>query len=265
MKRLFCFLTALLLLASLVLPAAAAETPETCIYDLAGLLTKEECRTLEQQAQEISRAQQCAVYFLTVEDYRDYAGGSIFDAGMRIYQANDLGMGSDRDGVLLLLSMDDRDYCLLAHGFGDTALTDYGKDSVSEAFLDNFADNDWYGGCGDYLSRTEELLSQARAGRIYDKGSWITGGALWGWSLGLALVVALIVCLCQRAAMKKRVVPQAGALGYLESGGADITRRTDRFTHTTEIRHKIETNSNSGSSGGGHSHSGGYSGKSGKF
>ena len=59
---------------------------------------------------------------------------------------------------------------------------------------------------------------------------------------------------------------ETGSLAQtLESGGADITRRTDRFTHTTEIRHKIETNSNSGSSGGGHSHSGGYSGKSGKF
>lgn len=264
MKRFLSILTAVLLLALLAVPVSAAETPEHCVYDVAELLTDEEYWTLEDYAQEISTVQQCAVYFVTVEDYRDYGTGTIYDVSMDIFEGNGFGMGEKRDGVLLLLSMADRDYCLLAHGFGDTALTDYGKDYISEEFLDNFGDNDWYGGCMDYLTYTDALLSQARAGNIYDRGSSITGGQLWLWSLILGAGIAAVVCLLQRAMMRKKVRMQTDALGYLEGGKADITRRSDRYTHTTEIRREIKQETSSTDSGG-HSHSGGYSGKSGKF
>ena len=263
MKRFLSILTAVLLLALLAVPVSAAETPEHCVYDVAELLTDEEYWTLEDYAQEISTVQQCAVYFVTVEDYRDYGTGTIFDVSMDIFEGNDFGMGENRDGVMLLLSMDDRDHCLLAYGFGDTALTDYGKDYISEEFLDNFGDNDWYGGCMDYLTYTDALLSQARAGNIYDRGSWITSGVLWLWSLILGAVTALIVCLIQRAMMRRRVREQTNALDYVQ-GDVHITRRRDVYSHTTEVRRKIEKK-DSGSSGS-HSHSSdGFSGTSGKF
>lgn len=264
MKRFLSILTAVLLLALLAVPVSAVETPEYCVYDVAELLTDEEYWTLEDYAQEISAVQQCAVYFVTVEDYRDYGTGTIYDVSMDIFEGNGFGMGEKRDGVVLLLSMADRDYCLMAHGFGDTALTDYGKDYISEEFLDNFGDNDWYGGCMDYLTYTDALLSQARAGNIYDRGSSITGGQLWLWSLILGAGIAAVVCLLQRTMMRKKVRMQTDALGYLEGGKADITRRSDRYTHTTEIRREIKQETSSTDSGG-HSHSGGYSGKSGKF
>lgn len=264
MKRLLSLLTAALLLVILIVPAAAAEAPEICIYDTEKLLEDEVREVIEVIAQDISQRQQCAVYFLSVNDFRDYGDGDIFNVALKIYEENNLGMGENKDGVLLILSMADRDYCLLAHGFGDTALTDYGKDYISERFLDDFADDDWYGGVRDYLTYTDDLLAQARAGKIYDRGSWITGSALWIWSLIIGGLVALMVCGIQRLVMQKKVRMQTGAEGYLESGSLHITRRRDIYTHTTQVRQKIEKNNGSGSSGG-HSHSGGYSGKSGKF
>lgn len=263
MKRLISIMVAALLLALLIIPASAAESPESCIYDTEGLLTELEYRTLEDYAQEISTQRQCAVYFVTVDDFQNYGDGDIFNVARQIFLDNDFGMGESRDGVMLILSMAERDYRLLAHGFGDTALTDYGKDYISEEFLDNFADNDWYGGCLDYLACTDELLSQAREGNIYDRGSWITSGVLWLWSLILGAVTALIVCLIQRAMMRRKVREQTNALDYVQ-GEVHITRRRDVYSHTTEVRHKIEKN-DSGSSGS-HSHSSdGFSGTSGKF
>ena len=264
MKRLISMMVAVLLLALLILPASAAETPEYCVFDMEGLLTDEEYWTLEDYAQEVSEQRQCAVYFVTVDDFRNYGDGDIFNVARQIFLASNFGIGEEKDGVMLLLSMADRDYCLLAHGFGDTALTDYGKDYISEEFLDNFGDNDWYGGCMDYLTYTDALLSQARAGNIYGRGSSIAGGQLWLWSLILGAGIAAVVCLLQRAMMRKKVRMQTDALGYLEGGKADITRRSDRYTHTTEIRREIKQETSSTDSGG-HSHSGGYSGKSGKF
>ena len=265
MKRFVSVLTAVLLLALLIVPASAAQTPEYCVYDIAELLTDEEYWVLEDYAREISERQQCAVYFLTVDDFREYGDGVIFDVARQIFLNNDFGMGEAQDGVLLILSMAERDYCLLAHGFGDTALTDYGKDYISEHFLDNFGSDDWYGGCMDYLTYTDDLLAQARAGNIYDRGSWITGRVLWLWSLILGAVISVIVCVIQRGMMKKKVRLQTGAGNYLEGGSVNITRRRDVFSHATEVRHKIESSSNSSGSSGGHSHSGGFSGKSGKF
>ena len=263
MKRLISILVAVFLLALLVIPVSAAETPEACVYDGEMLLTDEEYWTLEDYAQEISDLRQCAVYFVSVEDYRDYGDGDIFNVARQIFLDNDFGMGEEKDGVMLILSMADRDYSLIVHGFGETALTDYGREYICEHFLDDFADDDWFHGVYDYLSYTDDLLSQAREGKIYDRYNWITGGVLWVWSLILGVVISLIVCTIQRAMMRKKVHEQTGALGYVQ-GDVHITRKRDVYSHTTEVRRKIEKK-DSGSSGS-HSHSSdGFSGTSGKF
>ena len=263
MKRMISIVVAVLLLALLAIPVSGAETPEACVYDGEMLLTDEEYWTLEDYAQEISDLRQCAVYFVSVEDYRDYGDGDIFNVARQIFLDNDFGMGEEKDGVMLLLSMEDRDYSLIVHGFGETALTDYGREYICEHFLDDFADDDWFHGVYDYLSYTNDLLSQAREGKIYDRYNWITGGVLWVWSLILGVVISLIVCTVQRAMMRKKVHEQTGALGYVQ-GDVHITRKRDVYSHTTEVRRKIEKK-DAGSSGS-HSHSSdGFSGTSGKF
>ena len=263
MKRLISIMAAVLLLALLIIPASAAESPESCIYDTEGLLTDDEYWTLEDYAQEISTQRQCAVYFVAVDDFRNYGDGDIFNVARQIFLASDFGMGEGKDGVMLLLSMADRDYSLIVHGFGETALTDYGREYICEHFLDDFADDDWFHGVYDYLAYTDDLLNQAREGNIYDRGSWITGGVLWVCSLILGAVTALIVCLIQRAMMRKKVCQQTSALDYVH-GDVHITRKRDVYSHTTEVRRKIEQK-DSGDSGS-HSHSfDGFSGTSGKF
>ena len=263
MKRLISIVVAVFLLALLAIPTAAAEAPEYCVYDNAGLLDDIEYQTLEDYAQEISTQRQCAVYFVTVDDFRDYGEGDIFNVARQIFLANDFGMGEEKDGVMLILSMEDRDYSLIAHGFGETALTDYGREYICEHFLDDFADDDWYHGVYDYLAYTDDLLSQAREGKIYDRYNWITGGVLWVCSLILGVVISLIVCTIQRAMMRKKVREQTSALDYVH-GDVHITRKRDVYSHTTEVRRKIEKK-DSGSSGS-HSHSSdGFSGTSGKF
>lgn len=261
MKRILSVFLALVLLSTLVLPASAANT---CILDKAGLLTDQGRQELEQLAGEISQESQCGVYFITVPDYRDYSSASVFDAAKALYEIYDLGMGDGKDGVLLVLSMEDRDYSLIAHGFGDIALNDSGKDYVSEAFLSYFGENDWYYGCMNYLYAAQKLLKQARNGNIYDRNT-VSATQQWVWSLILGLVIALIVCLIQKGVQQKKVRQQTQALGYLKGKSVQITHRSDRYTHTTEVRTKIESDKTSASGSSSYSHSDGYSGKSGKF
>lgn len=263
MKRFFSVFLAAVLLMVLAVPASAAES---YIWDEAGLLTEEGRAELNETAREISERTGCGVYFLSIPDYTVYGKDTIYDTAVWLFEQKGLGTGENKDGVLLVLSMADRDYSLIAHSFGDTALTDSGKDYITEYCLDDFGDNAWYHGIYNYLNATDTLLTRARNGDIYDRDK-VSSGSQWTWSLIIGLSLALIVCVTQQAVMKKKVREQTQALGYLKKGSVNITRRSDRYTHTTETRVKIN-NDKDNSSGGGSSYShssGGYSGKSGKF
>ena len=51
------------------------------------------------------------------------------------------------------LSMAERDFQMLAHGdTANAAFTDYGKYIMQDEFLDNFREDDWYGGFADYIA-----------------------------------------------------------------------------------------------------------------
>ena len=263
MKRFAVLLAALALLACCWLPVCAekADIPYVCDTEL--LLTDSEWTSLEEQAEQTSRLYQCAVYFITVDDYTYYGDGSIYEVAKEIYQAYDLGWGQERSGVLLLLSMAQRDYTLIAYGYGNTAFTDYGKDYLSEQFLDNFAEDDWAGGCRDYLDTCGELLTMARSGEPLDVCSRIRTWHLVCISLALGFVLALAMCWFWQLRAKQAVSRGAEAGQYLASDGVQITLREDHYSHTTQTRTKIEKSS--GSSGGTTVDSQGFSGKSGKF
>ena len=78
--------------------------------------------------------------------------------------------------------------------------------------------------------------------------------------LGLPLIVAGIVILVLNGKMKS-VAKATKASAYI-TGELELRRREDRFTHSTQVKTKIE----SSSSGGGKSRSSGsFSGTSGKF
>ena len=182
-------------------------------------------------------------------------------ASYSIYHAQSLGYGSGRDGILLLLSMSNRKYVTFV--YGDKAEPIFPDDKLiklENAFLDDFADNEWYDGFSDYLEGCVKILS-------VDSGefTWPQFLRRLGISFGIGLLLALIVC--QLLKMKMRsVYRQAEASAYVTADGLQLTRREDVFTHTTTARRKIERKSESSSSSGSSSYSGGGGhGRSGSF
>ena len=51
------------------------------------------------------KKQDCGVYFALVDDYTEYGNGSVFEVTYQLYHGSELGMGSGRDGIIVLLSM----------------------------------------------------------------------------------------------------------------------------------------------------------------
>lgn len=259
-KRIAAFLLVCLLALSLA-PAALAGGTQPYIMDNAGILSSTESYTLEKEAENIAQRYGVGVYILTVNDYSLIDARGAYEAAYSFYHSRSLGAGADRNGVLLLLSMSDRDFADFFYGsYVDYAFDSYGRDQVKDSYLDDLRQNDWYGAFSDYLATCGEYLALAAEGHPVRRSP-----ALYiGISCAAALLIAFLVCTALKAKMKS-VYVQARADNYA-SGSLRLARQTDRFTHRTETRRKIEPPKPSGGGGGGVAHTGGGGhGHSGKF
>jgi uncharacterized protein len=265
-KRRFALLLTLVLALALLVPAFAAQTERTYVQDLYGLLSEQERADLEAKAQEIAQQYQFAVNIVIVDRYQDYNSSSVYEAAKTIYRDWKLGYGEDQDGILLLLSMDERDYANIAYGYGNYAFTDYGKEQQDKQFLDDFRNNDWYNGFSDYLAVSAQYLRLAREGTPYDvdnapKG--ISPIVRVAATVILPLVIAALAVLGMKGQMKS-VAHATNADDYVIVPNVHMTVSDDVYTHTTRTERKIERSERS--SGGGTSvDSDGFSGSSGKF
>ena len=251
MKKIWILLIMVMLLA---FPASAL-TVSSHVTDEAGLLSDMETEILEQRARSISRENPCEIYIVTVHDYRQDTSGSIEDYAEELYLENDLGRGEEQDGLLLVLSMAERDYSLTSHGsFANTQFVNARKDQIIDGFLDDFRDNNWFDGFADYLDASERMLHQEVLEEVEE---FSTGKLLI--VLLVPLAVAGVVCGVFYSQMKS-ARPGHDADAY--SSGIDLTLRQDFFTHRTVRREKIERNT---TSSGGSRSSSGFSSRSGKF
>lgn len=288
-KRILSLLLALLLAALLCPAALAAETQEfPYVLDRAGLLSDTQRETLEQKAAALSERHQCSLYIVTLPDHSSY-NADVYEAAKGIFSYYGLGWGEEQNGVLLLMSMSDRDYALVGHGSRGETICGYESSWIIEdKFLDNFKKNDWNGGFSDFLDICDTQLTKLANGEDISQGADIITGpdgldyhsynypsggrglstpAKLGIVVLLPMLIALIVCSVFKSQMKTaRLATRADE--YLVPHSMDLRVKEDRFTHRTESRTKIESNSGGsrgGSGGSSHHSGGGFSGRSGKF
>lgn len=227
------------------------------VYDISNLLTYEEWEKLENRAADISNRQHCGVYFALVDDYTDYGGGDVYRVTYQLYHGSQLGMGDDRDGIIVLLSMEDRDYAMFVYGeYAEYAFDAFGQEQLEERFLEDFGDNDWYGAISHYLDACDEFLTKAGEGKPVRSSPW----PMIAVSVGISCLIAGSICFFLLRGMKS-VQQKKEADVYLTADGLQLTDQYDRYTHTTETRTKIEKSSSSTSEESG----GGGSGRSGTF
>ena len=246
---------------------ASGEMAVPYVTDAVGLLTQEEVLALEAQAEQIAEDYGCAPYILVVENYRDYEDTSdVFEAGMNLYERWGLGFGQEKHGLLLLLSMAERDYALVTYGsVTHQAFTDFGQDHLTDQFLDNFRQNDWAGGFRDYLDTSAWLLEQARNGTPYDVNSVEEEPVFNFFIILIPMALALVVCVVLMLQMKTAKL-KTEARDYMTQNGTEMRVVQDIFTHRTVTRQVIQSeNKGSGGGGGTTVNSRGFSGKSGKF
>ena len=266
MKKKITGIVLMLMLAFFLwIPSFAADiTPEETgaemryVIDTYGLLSFDEWYALENRAANISELYSCGVYIVTVDDYNNYGYGNVYDVTTKIYHSdNGFGVGDERDGIMLLLSMDGRDYALFVYGDkAEYAFSDYGLEQLEDAFLGDLGRNDWYGGFSGYIRECDRYLACAQEGRPVRTnpiGSIVVSALI-------SCAIALVICMTLKSQMNT-VHNKIGAREYVTSGGLHLSQQVDQYTHTTRISRKIQNKSGSSRS---HSGGGGH-GRSGKF
>lgn len=248
----------------------AKETQLDHVTDVAALLYDEEWQDLEGKARALEETYGFGVYIITIDDYTDYTYGDIFDAAVGIYEEYSLGVGAEQDGLLLLLSMEDRDYSLITYGdYGNYAFNDSGREAMTKYFLDDFGEDDWYEGFADYLEWTDVYLKAAEEGEPFsEKNPPMTDAGRIGaiavrFAAILLIPLAVAAILVGTMSAKMRTVAAATRANAYMKGNLKLSEQYDRYTHTTETRQKINNESSGG--GGTTQRSGKASGTSGKF
>ena len=256
-KKIISIIFAIVLVFGLSVCAYAEE--QRFVFDEASILTYDEIEELNAKAKEISETYGCEVYAIT---FPGLDGNEAWELNEMLYAELKEYYGAGEDVVILMLAMEERQYDIMARGFGNTAFTDYGKDVMAEKFLDDFANDDWYWGFYDYMATCDEFLAMAVNGEPFDVDSDEGGSGLFGIIIAIVIscLIAFAVCSILRAQMKTaRIATEAH--DYQKE--LNLTNQYDRFSHR-DIK-RVYNPPKEENEGGTTVNSGGSSHKSGGF
>ncbi len=266
MKKLIIIALALLISISFALPVLAAGTPR--LVDNADILTASEEQTLLSRLNEISERQRVDIVVVTVNSLGGKSSRVYADD---FYDQNGYGFGTSHDGVLLLISMEARDFYISTSGYGITAITDAGLEYVEDRILSDISAGRYAQAFTTYATTCDDLITRARSGNPYDveKGSFSPLK-----TLVIAVIIGIIAAAIVTSILKgqlKSVRRQTAANNYIKQNSMKITVNHDRFLYKNVSRRaKPQNNTSSGGSSGGsstHRSSSGRShgGRGGKF
>lgn len=273
MKRWILLSLCLVILISSSLSVSASPSK---IVDDAGLLTDDEAAKLEEKARTLADIYKMDVVIVTVWSLDGKSSEAYADD---YFDYNGYGIGDDYSGVLLLLSMEYRDWAISTTGNAMYALTDYGIQSVFSSISSYLSEDEYYLAFDSYLDALEPYF-QAYATEdpidgntsSYDgPGTYIPGSRdeivyypeqsnfnqyvkKFLVALVIGIIVAAVVLLIMRSRMNT-AKPQKGARSYMMPGSYSLNRQQDLFLYSQlrKVRRSENNSSNCGGHGGGSS------------
>ena len=245
MKKILSLLTALLLLASLAVGVSAATyegNDELLLLDDAQLLTEAEADALYTKLETLSQkygAQICIATMDTLEI------GDIDEFIEFLYDYGGYGYGENKDGVLLLICMDIREFRILSNGFAADAITLDNIETITDDITQDLSNGDYADAFDTFVDKCAYYLDGHINGFPFNAGKNLL------IALGVGLVVALIVTGIFKGQLKS-VRKQDRASVYVRPGSLNITNSGDFYMYRTVTR-TAKPKSNSSSSSGGSS------------
>ncbi len=156
MKKLIALALTLLLLAVPVLSLAdGSMRQKPLLVDEGDLLTVEEEATLLAELERISAEQKCDVVVVIP---RSLGGKSATAYADDYYDANGFGYGTTKDGILLMVCMEERDYATCTTGAAQDWFDDGTLYDIENAFVPLLSAGKYFEAFSTYASRCERVL-----------------------------------------------------------------------------------------------------------
>jgi uncharacterized protein len=203
----------------------------------------------------------------TIEEYADDT-----------YDYGNYGCGTDKDGMLFVINMGERDYYTSTCGYGITAFTDYGIEQLHENVVPLLTGGSYFAAFDAYLDNVSIFLEQAKKGKPFDvpanpkKSDGDTFGShthkktadeylkAEAVVVAISLAAAVGIALFVRSGMNSAVIKRS-ATDYIKTDGAkarkskgsdcgvNLRKSADIFIYSTTTKTKKETSSSSGGGG----------------
>ena len=258
LRSLFAALAALVLAVTLAVSAFAVEGGFADLYyrmyDGAKVLTEDEDNELEDALEELSLRQSFDVTIASIESLESVGADSMEQFADDLYDYCQFGYGTDRDGVLLLVSVGDRKWHLSTCGYGITAFTDAGIQYLGQQLTPFMAEGDYAGAFRTFVQWTDDYVTAAREGHPYDVNT-LPREPLSPMYLVLALGIGLVLAWVIVGVMKgqlRSVAFQENAASYVREGSMKLTNQRDLFlyrdVHRTEHVEEKDSSDSGGSS-----------------
>lgn len=275
-KRLSIILLVLLMLSVTAFSAYAevseipSERQKSLLEDEAGLLDPYDATRLLEMLKEVSERNQLEIAIVTVDDTNGKTATEFADD---YYDYNGYGYGENDDGMLLLLSMNERDWAISTYGTATDIFSNYQLDYIMNdcGVLSYLGSNQYFDAFTVFVCECDESIGRYESGYYQDEYYNVQptydnayGGTLTksGFPFTKVLLSILFGFAASFVIMKiisaplKSVRMQNGAANYMK-GSARITEARDVFLYSNVTRTPINTQNNNGNR-----HSGGFSGGS---
>ena len=235
-KRVLSSLFVLLMYLTLSCTVFASEKKQR-LYDDADLLTESEEYSLMDRLDSVSETYKVDVIIVTIDTVGNYTPDEYIEY---IYDGNDFGYGENRDGVLLMIAMKEREYRILSNGFGATAISPDDIDFIGEYITYELSE-------GLYADAFHLFIDECE----YEINGEINGFPFeFGINLFISFVIGFVIALIATGIMRlklKSVEKQLAATEYIKSGSMQVTVSNDLFLYRTIQRHKRATNNSNSS------------------
>lgn len=233
-RKLLSLLFVVVLCLSLVTGILAASGAN--VYDEADLLSAQEEARLAEKLWQIGEEFDAQIVVMTVSS----TDGNIDAYIEEVYDGMNMGRGENRDGVLLLVCMDDREYRILSNGYAGEAIGSGQIDAIGDTIVSDLSD----GAYGDAFSAFADQCA-------YYLDGYLNGFPFQvGKSLLIALIVGAVAGVAVAFVLKKQlksVRQQKQANVYIKGGSMQLTTSRDLFLYREVTRTKKDSSKSSGS------------------
>ena len=269
-KRFLVFLTALMLLFS-VLPVYAEEmTAEQRVFDYADLLSEADEREMHLWIADMQENWGMDLAYLTTNDTE---GKSVQQYGADFYIEHDLGLGENNDGVIFVLDMGSREGQIITCGKAIDIYTDYYIGQMWDNMVGCLSDGDYYNAFFSLYMDMNELAGD------YEKYQKDPDSFLSDYSKAqktkslltsavIAAVFALVIAALAVSSMRKsckNVKPYTDGRAYLKENGYHLSVNRDSFASTHTALMPIPREDDHNHRGGGFHSGGSWGGGSSTF